>query len=58
MNLGPIKNKLYNDNDFINWKKRWEERLLKNNDNPKKYLKLMRNNNPLIIQETTKLKKP
>ena len=55
MNLGPIKNKLYNDNDFINWKKRWEERLLKNNDNPKKYLKLMRNNNPLIIPRNHKV---
>ena len=55
MNLGPIKNKLYNDNDFINWKKRWEERLLKNNDNPEKYLKLMRNNNPLIIPRNHKV---
>jgi serine/tyrosine/threonine adenylyltransferase len=55
MNLGPIKNKLYNNNDFINWKKRWEERLLKNNDNPEKYLKLMRNNNPLIIPRNHKV---
>ena len=45
-----IKNKEnYNDNDFQNWKKRWEERLLKNNNTLEKYKKLMRSVNPLII---------
>ena len=27
----------YNDNDFQIWKKRWQERLLKNNNKPEKY---------------------
>ena len=45
-----IKNKEnYNDNDFQNWKKRWKERLLKNNNTLEKYKKLMRSVNPLII---------
>ena len=45
-----IKNKEnYNDNDFQIWKKRWQERLLKNNNNPEKFMKLMRSVNPLVI---------
>ena len=45
-----IKNKEnYNDNDFQIWKKRWQERLLKNNNKPEKYMKLMRSVNPLVI---------
>ena len=39
----------YNDNDFQIWKKRWQERLLKNNNKPEKYMKLMRSVNPLVI---------
>ena len=45
-----IKNKEnYNDDDFQIWKKRWQERLLKNNNKPEKYMKLMRSVNPLVI---------
>ena len=29
MNLDPKKDELFDDNDFINWKKRWKERLSK-----------------------------
>ena len=55
MNTTSKKDKLYEDNDFINWKKRWEERLLKNNNTQKKSIELMRNNNPLIIPRNHKI---
>ena len=55
MNTTLKKDKLYEDNDFINWKKRWEERLLKNNNTQKKSIELMRNNNPLIIPRNHKI---
>ena len=51
-----IKNKEnYNDNDFQIWKKRWQERLLKNNNKPEKYMKLMRSVNPLVIPRNHKV---
>ncbi len=49
------KDKLFNDIDFINWKKRWEERLSKNNDSQKKSLELMKKNNPLVIPRNHKV---
>ena len=55
MNTTLKKDKLYEDNNFINWKKRWEERLLKNNNTQKKSIELMRNNNPLIIPRNHKI---
>ena len=55
MKLEPIKSELYKTDDFIDWKKRWEERLLKNNNNPKKFLELMKNNNPLVIPRNHKI---
>ena len=30
MDLGPKKEVIYDDKDFLIWKKRWKERLLKN----------------------------
>ena len=41
MNENVQKNKIYEDENFIIWKKRWEERLKLNNNNPEKFLKLM-----------------
>ena len=55
MNLSPKKDKLFEDNNFLNWKKRWEERLLKHNNTPKKSIELMRNNNPLVIPRNHKI---
>ena len=49
MNLEIKKDKIYEDNDFQNWKKRWQERLKINNNSPEKYIKLMKNVNPLVI---------
>ena len=55
MNLNPKKDELYNDIDFINWKKRWEDRSSKNNSTSKKSMELMRNNNPLFIPRNHKV---
>ena len=55
MNENVQKNKIYNDENFIIWKKRWEERLKLNNNNPEKFLKLMRSVNPLIIPRNHKV---
>ncbi|MDC1155357.1 YdiU family protein [Candidatus Pelagibacter sp.] len=55
MRLDPKKNNLFDDNDFMNWKKRWEERSIKNNNTSKKCLELMRNNNPLVIPRNHKV---
>ena len=55
MSLDPKKDELYNDKDFINWKKRWEDRSSKNNSTSKKSMELMRNNNPLFIPRNHKV---
>ena len=39
----------------MNWKKRWEERLSKNNGSPIKSLELMKKNNPLVIPRNHKV---
>ena len=49
MNLTIEHNNNYESNDFLNWKRRWQERLKTNNNNPEKYLNLMRSVNPLVI---------
>ncbi|MDB3887958.1 YdiU family protein [Candidatus Pelagibacter sp.] len=55
MNNENHKDKKYEDNDFKNWKKRWEERLLTNNNTSEKYIKLMRSVNPLVIPRNYKV---
>jgi len=55
MGLAPKKDRLFDDNDFMNWKKRWEESLSKNNDTPEKSLELMKKNNPLVIPRNYKV---
>ena len=55
MGLAPKKDRLFDDNDFMNWKKRWEERLSKNNNTPEKSLELMKKNNPLVIPRNYKV---
>jgi len=49
MNEKIEKDNNYEDNDFQNWKKRWNERLKTNNNSPEKYNKLMRSVNPLVV---------
>jgi len=55
MNINLKSEKLYNDKDFINWKKRWEHRSSKNSIASKKPMELMRNNNPLFIPRNHKV---
>jgi len=55
MDLAPKKDELFADSDFANWKKRWKERLSRNNNSPNKYLELMKNNNPLVIPRNHKV---
>ena len=55
MDLGPKKDELYEDDSFINWKKKWEERLSKDNISRKKSFELMKNSNPLVIPRNHKV---
>ena len=45
----------FEDNDFQNWKKRWQERLKTNNNTPEKCIELMRRVNPLVIPRNHKV---
>ena len=55
MNRSPKEDQFFENNDFKKWEKRWQERLKKNNNSPKKYIELMRNNNPLVIPRNHKV---
>ncbi len=55
MDLTPKKDDLFDDNGFVNWKKRWVDRLSKNNSSSKKYLEIMKKNNPLVIPRNHKV---
>ena len=57
MNLKDYDDDLYNDNDFQNWKKNWQERVKSNNNSPENYIKLMRSFNPLVIPRNHKIEK-
>ena len=49
------KKKIYNDQNFLDWKKQWQERLKTNSNSPKESLMLMRSNNPLVIPRNHKV---
>ena len=55
MNLEIANNESFKDNDFQNWKKRWNDRLKINNNTPEKYIKLMKSVNPLVIPRNHKV---
>ena len=55
MKLAPKENKLFEDNEFLTWKKKWEERLLKNNNTLGKSIELMKSNNPVVIPRNHKI---
>ena len=55
MNSEIEKNENFKNHDFQNWKKRWQERLKTNNNSPKKYIKLMRSANPMVIPRNHKV---
>ena len=43
------KNEIYNEKQFILWKKKWEDRIKLNNNSHEKSLKIMRKLNPIVI---------
>jgi serine/tyrosine/threonine adenylyltransferase len=49
------KDEKYEDINFQNWKKRWKERLLINNNKSEKSIDLMRSVNPLVIPRNHKV---
>ncbi len=49
MNEYKQNNEIYKEKQFILWKKKWEERIKRNNNSQEKSLKIMRKVNPLII---------
>jgi len=55
MNKKVSNNEIYKDKNFIIWKKRWQERLMLNNNTPEKYLKLMSSVNPIVIPRNHKV---
>jgi serine/tyrosine/threonine adenylyltransferase len=55
MNKKIENNKIYDDENFLLWKKRWQERLKLNNDVTEKNFQLMRSVNPLIIPRNHKI---
>lgn len=55
MNFETDNNRNFKDKIFQDWKKRWQERLKTNNNNPEKYMKLMRSVNPLVIPRNHKV---
>ena len=55
MKLAPKENKLFEDNEFLTWKKKWEKRLLKNNNTLDKSIELMKSNNPVVIPRNHKV---
>ena len=55
MNQNFEKNKIYEEKNFLEWKKQWEKRLKINNNLSDESLKLMRSNNPLVIPRNHKV---
>ncbi len=43
------ENKIYNEKQFILWKKKWEDRVKSNNNSKEKSFEIMRGVNPLVI---------
>ena len=48
-------NKVYNDNNFINWSNEWKQRILKNNNSKEKSIDLMKMSNPNVIPRNHKV---
>jgi len=49
MNKCNVNKKIYNEKNFILWKKKWEERIKLNNNSLEKSFKIMSEVNPLVI---------
>jgi uncharacterized protein YdiU (UPF0061 family) len=55
MNNDSINNEIYKDQKFLTWIKNWKNRVLINNGSIEKSLKLMKNNNPIVIPRNHKV---
>ena len=55
MNEKIQDDKIYNNQDFINWKNQWQERLKLHNNSMEKSLKTMRSANPIVIPRNHKV---
>ena len=55
MNEKIQDDRIYNNHDFINWKKKWQERLNLHNSSKEKSLEVMRFANPLVIPRNHKV---
>ena len=55
MNENFQNKKIYNNQNFLDWKKQWQDRLKINNNSPEESLKLMRLSNPLVIPRNHKV---
>ena len=55
MNEKIQNDKIYNNQDFINWKNQWQERLKLHNNSKEKSLKIMHSSNPLVIPRNHKV---
>jgi len=55
MNQNFQDKKIYNSQSFLDWKKKWQDRLKINTNSPEESLKLMRSTNPLVIPRNHKV---
>ena len=55
MEIQSIKDPIYENEEYLNWKTKWKKRLEKNNNGKKKYLELMRSVNPIFIPRNHKV---
>jgi uncharacterized protein YdiU (UPF0061 family) len=55
MNTKINHNKVYDDNNFINWSNEWKQRILKNNNSKEKSIDLMKMSNPTVIPRNHKV---
>jgi len=55
MNENIKKNKIYENQEFVNWKQQWQARLKLHHNSPEKSLKLMHSANPLVIPRNHKV---
>jgi len=55
MNENFEKDKIYNSQSFLDWKKQWQIRLKINNNLTEESLKLMRSSNPMVIPRNHKV---
>ena len=55
MNTEINHNKVYDDNNFINWSNEWKQRIMKNNNSKEKSIDLMKMSNPNVIPRNHKV---